>query len=228
MGGVIALHLGCPGSALGWTGVNLFFVLSGFLITGILLQDKGSQHYYATFYCRRSLRIFPIYYLTIATLAFAGIATGESISHLPYFATYTQNWAYALYDVHVQFPWGGSHTWSLAIEEQFYLLWPLAVAMLPEQALLKLVVLIIILGNLSRDLVMHMAFLGPDSQWGAGYAFQYDMLAWGALGAIIYRGNLLPQETLARLAKLGVVIGIATLVFVRLHYGPGVERQRTW
>ena len=156
VGGVIALHLGCPGSALGWTGVNLFFVLSGFLITGILLEDKGSQHYYATFYCRRSLRIFPIYYLTIATLAFAGIATGESISHLPYFATYTQNWLYALYDVHVQFPWGASHTWSLAIEEQFYLLWPLAVAMLPEQALLKLVVLIIILGNLSRDLVMHL------------------------------------------------------------------------
>ena len=109
------------------TAVDLFFVLSGFLITSILLRTGESPHAFRTFYARRALRIFPIYYLTFAIfLAINPFAPRpHPIAALPYFLTYTQ---------FIQGYWGQTippfsrafgHTWTLAIEEQFYLFWPL-------------------------------------------------------------------------------------------------------
>lgn len=118
---------------LGWSGVDVFFVLSGFLITGILVRSKGRPHYFRNFYARRSLRIFPLYYLVVCLLLFVlpnrGFADGDVVPHLLYY----QNFLYA-------FP-PGAHdaalevTWSLAIEEQFYLLWPLLVWLLSLRGL---------------------------------------------------------------------------------------------
>jgi len=111
-----------------WSGVDLFFVLSGFLITGILVDSKSRNHYFRTFYGRRILRIFPLYYgvlvLVLLIAPRVGIQTGVAPSSHIFFWTYTSNFYFA---------YGGwqanylSHLWTLAIEEQFYLVWPLVI-----------------------------------------------------------------------------------------------------
>jgi peptidoglycan/LPS O-acetylase OafA/YrhL len=118
----------------GWSGVDLFFVLSGFLITGILLHSKGSAHYFKSFYMRRVLRIFPIYYLTLLTLLALEplVAAGQPwlralyptpagwLSHFLYY----QNWWMPAHEPGKRIL---SNFWSLGVEEQFYLLWPACV-----------------------------------------------------------------------------------------------------
>ncbi len=117
---IVAVHLfndylpGC------WAALDVFFVLSGYLITGIVLRNPPSWQFLKSFYLRRGLRIWPIYYLLILILTVAGLGRFDA---LPYYLTYSQQTP--LY-------WGGvmphwipiEHTWTLALEEQFYLIWP--------------------------------------------------------------------------------------------------------
>jgi peptidoglycan/LPS O-acetylase OafA/YrhL len=111
----------------GWVGVDLFFVLSGFLITGILIDTVGKPGYFRSFYIRRVLRIFPLYYAALTAYAIGyhvlGIqrlvpaSTGAEIAHW----FYVQNWL-PLFGVEWTRPL--AHFWSLGVEEQFYLCWP--------------------------------------------------------------------------------------------------------
>lgn len=122
----------------GWVGVDLFFVLSGFLITGILLRAipaavvRGKWHYFYTFYVRRSLRIFPIYYfyLISAFVVFHGWASKAPMG-FGWYIFYSQNFKPG----YGQFDGGYGHLWSLAIEEQFYLVWPAVVLFLGHKRL---------------------------------------------------------------------------------------------
>src|SRR5262245_39580963 len=111
----------------GWIGVQLFFVLSGFLITRNLLDSRAADNYFQSFYWRRVLRIFPLYYLTLI----AGLVIAPRLFQFPSGAlaslqnqawlwTFLSNWTQPL-GLEVS---GFSHFWSLAIEEQFYLVWP--------------------------------------------------------------------------------------------------------
>lgn len=108
----------------GWVGVDLFFVISGFLITGILLDTKNQADYFKNFYIRRSLRIFPLYYTSIVLIpvAFHILAVDRPTDVLswPYWL-YLQNWI-PLFEMPMT--QGLGHLWSLAVEEQFYLIWP--------------------------------------------------------------------------------------------------------
>ncbi|MEZ6185371.1 MAG: acyltransferase [Planctomycetota bacterium] len=128
----------------GVLGVRLFFVLSGFLITRILLDARSQRDQGAlslgqalrTFYLRRVLRIFPIYYLTVAVMSLASPTIRA------------QAWVFLLYLQNLLFAWEGSygvapHFWTLAVEEQFYLLWPAAVLLLPRRALVGCVLALI-------------------------------------------------------------------------------------
>jgi peptidoglycan/LPS O-acetylase OafA/YrhL len=131
----------------GLMGVRLFFVLSGFLITGILLRARdaaagsgGLWHAARNFYVRRFLRILPIYYLTlfvVTALVVKGLLPlGGMRGLFKWHVTYTTNVYGALYG----YPWNaGMHFWSLAVEEQFYLLWPWLVLLVPRRHLLKTV-----------------------------------------------------------------------------------------
>jgi peptidoglycan/LPS O-acetylase OafA/YrhL len=114
-------HIGLLGAA-----VDLFFVLSGFLITSILLNNPMDHRFLVSFYARRALRIWPIYYLSLLTLVLINPLTAEpgSLDGLPYFATFTQNITYYWSDSAPAFIPAFRHTWSVAIEEQFYLFWP--------------------------------------------------------------------------------------------------------
>jgi peptidoglycan/LPS O-acetylase OafA/YrhL len=116
----------------GWMGVDLFFVLSGFLITGILLDTRQSDHYFKNFYARRALRILPVYY-SVLLFMFIFIPLLRPSQALAVFDRSSPWWAYPLFlqNFLVAAPTMAAGplgtTWSLAIEEQFYLLWPLIV-----------------------------------------------------------------------------------------------------
>ena len=139
---------------VGPMGVRVFFVLSGFLITGILLNCRdraelsGSPPLGALkpFYIRRTLRIFPLYYFVILTGAIAGIS-GVTYG-LGWHLTYTSNLWLAF--VMKRWPEGVSHLWSLAVEEQFYALWPALVLLAPRHLLLPLIGAFIVTGPLYR------------------------------------------------------------------------------
>lgn len=120
----------------GWLGVDLFFVLSGFLITDILLKTASSPNYLSNFYIRRILRIFPLYYLFVFLCLFI-IPRVSPHFDIGYYSdnqiwiwTYLQNWLYIFK------PTSGNnalhHLWSLAVEEQFYLFWPLVILLLKK------------------------------------------------------------------------------------------------
>jgi peptidoglycan/LPS O-acetylase OafA/YrhL len=124
-----------------WGGVDLFFVLSGFLITGILLRTKASETYFSSFYARRILRIFPIYYLALTLSLVAGHVSASFASLLPAWPSwkvayffYVQNWPIFWHGEKIMTGYWGAY-WSLAVEEQFYLVWPLVVWLVPEKTI---------------------------------------------------------------------------------------------
>jgi peptidoglycan/LPS O-acetylase OafA/YrhL len=126
---------------LGQTGVDLFFVLSGFLITGILLKaPQHDWHEVKVFYIRRTLRIFPLYYAVLILLPLLGLHAA------PVFWVYLQNISIALNHQ----PAGPNHFWSLAVEEQFYLVWPFLVLFMPRRFLQPALITMIVLAFLSR------------------------------------------------------------------------------
>jgi peptidoglycan/LPS O-acetylase OafA/YrhL len=123
----------------GWSGVDLFLVLSGYLITDIVLRNGRKPGFLRAFYARRTLRIWPIYYLNlIAIIAFAPlIARSQGLINrgAGFYLTYTQNvFASRISGDSVYLKWYGP-TWTLALEEQFYLLWPALILILPRRVL---------------------------------------------------------------------------------------------
>jgi len=167
----------------GWIGVQLFFALSGFLITAGLLATQSAPHYFRAFYAKRALRILPLYYgVLFVLLVLAPRLAGE---HWPFNASgqaslwlFTVNWTHTA-------PYGFAHFWSLAVEEQFYLVWPLLVWRLPPRRLLS-VCLWICLGAL---LLRGAMVLGGVDSWTiySATTSRMDALALGAAGACALR-----------------------------------------
>lgn len=219
---------------IGWVGVDQFFVLSGFLITGVLFDAKGTGHFFRNFYARRILRIFPLYYAFLFSLVvilffrfmaglFMGPAapgSGEGVSLLwraqPWLWTYTANiW------VGVQSRWSPwtdiiMPLWSLSVEEQFYLVWPLVVCFCSQRALIR-----ICLGVLAGALVARLALNAAGIHWFILYTFtatRADSLAAGALVALLLR---LPNgQALAR--RWGSVAGASAFLLLVL-LSPGLD-----
>lgn len=142
-------------TTVGWVGVDIFFTLSGFLITSILLKSKTDEHYFKNFYVRRALRIFPLYYAAIAFVLFFAPKveeefTAQLTTTLPIMLLHQQNWALLFDNFHITQYLG--ITWSLAIEEQFYLIWPFIVYKLNREKLVKFSIGYIAVSTLARIL----------------------------------------------------------------------------
>jgi peptidoglycan/LPS O-acetylase OafA/YrhL len=139
--------------ASGWIGVQMFFVLSGYLITSILIQDSDLPlgFYLKRFYWRRTLRIFPLYYgyLLVFAIVYAITKVPAVFARdWPYLFTYTLNFRRIFPDFGNNIYYG--RFWSLAIEEQFYLVWPLLIYLLPRKRLPALLAAIVVAAPILR------------------------------------------------------------------------------
>ncbi|ODU00623.1 MAG: hypothetical protein ABS79_03000 [Planctomycetes bacterium SCN 63-9] len=124
---IVVFHLWLP--QFGWLGyaVNLFFVLSGYLITSIVLGNTLGGRFLWSFYARRALRIWPIYYVALFAVVLVNPLrhdSPDSLADLPYYLTFTQEIRQWIWGGEPKFPLAFRHTWTLAIEEQFYVFWP--------------------------------------------------------------------------------------------------------
>ncbi len=175
-------------SGTGWAGVDLFFVLSGFLITGILLDARGGSGYFRAFYARRVLRIFPLYYAYLAVLFLAVPLLLPSLDVKPetqgWLWTYLGNVLFAREGGFAASPYT-AHFWSLAVEEQFYLAWPLVVWVLPRRRL-ALVCLGLVAGAFALRFGIHRTTFNATAAYVLTPA-RMDALAMGALVAVAAR-----------------------------------------
>jgi peptidoglycan/LPS O-acetylase OafA/YrhL len=123
---VVVFHAEGRWFPCGWAAVDLFFVLSGYLVTSIVLRHGGGQGFLFRFYVRRGLRIWPLYYLVVALVAAASpwVVSRPDWAGLPYTLTFTQSLPEYWRAPAPSFSPYLGHTWTLAIEEQFYLIWP--------------------------------------------------------------------------------------------------------
>jgi peptidoglycan/LPS O-acetylase OafA/YrhL len=161
----------------GWMGVDVFFVLSGFLITGILLDTKRQPHFYRNFYMKRILRIFPLYYLMLVVLL---IFFAKPWPFFTLCVFYLANFS-SLFGISLIF----GPLWSLSVEEHFYFLWPWAVKFVRMRALLAASLLTCFIEPAFRYYAFKHGFFDPYFSW-----FRFDGLALGAAIAITSRCDL--------------------------------------
>lgn len=201
-----------------WVAMDLFFVMSGFLITGILLDTRSSPQYYRNYLTRRLLRVFPLYYfvLFLSFLIipwmiphFMGPDYDYYLHHQVWFWLYGQNWLFSI----TGFPHNHSmvHFWSLAVEEQFYLFWPFLVKIFPPKKLLRVCIGIGLFSIYFRmSLGFKLGFIEPYRYMAT--LSRMDSISIGAIIAILIRCNKKWLEKYASFVAFGslviVIIGI--------------------
>lgn len=203
---------------LGWMGVELFFVLSGFLITGILLKTKSSSNYFKAFYMRRALRIFPLYYGFLAVMIFGLIPLANAMSATTsildpivtqmgdlqdkqaWFWLYASNIYTFVHDGEKAVN-GMGHFWSLAIEEQYYLIWtPLVFVLNPKRLAIACVALIAAVTAYR----IYLVSIGTSHYTISTFtATRVDTIIYGSLGAcLLYQGI---PERICKLMRKSII-----------------------
>ena len=210
---------------LGWAGVDLFFVLSGFLITGILIEARRDDGFFRTFYMRRTVRIFPLYYVFL--LGAFVVAPRTPVGALapaeawPWFVSYGTN---------ILVSWRGSfavagdmgHLWSLAVEEQFYLLWPLVVYALSPRALERAAIGLVV-GALVLRLGVVVTGASPIAMF-ALLPMRMDALGVGAWLACRLRRPVAPAA-MARVARVAGCAAAMAFVLIAARAGSDLRFQ---
>ena len=213
---------------IGWVGVQLFFVLSGFLITNILLRMKESERvgdYFKKFYGRRFLRIFPLYYFYLALMfvvTTAMIYLGYRVNYMELFQEqmpYALVYGYNFFNANPAYT-GESrligHLWSLSTEEQFYIFWPLILFLTPKKHLTKLFLAAVLVGPLFRLGITALFHFGMASYFYSNmgvviYVLPFSQVDAFALGALITQVRF-PKARLQFFTMLAIlpIIGLAT------------------
>jgi peptidoglycan/LPS O-acetylase OafA/YrhL len=214
------------GSFWGHVGVRLFFVLSGFLITRLLLEARSAAEFeplaaIKTFYIRRALRIFPPYFGLLGFVWLANLEQSKRV--LAWHALYLSNFWYALRDEWT--PWILCHTWSLSIEEQFYIIWPLIILLAPRRSIERICIGVILFSlafrlywpvtgtpSLTRDL------LPPASM---------DALASGALLAA-WRSRTALSPQWMRMSWVPLAGAFLILLWLRPMPVPAIQDWARW
>ncbi|MER3497839.1 MAG: hypothetical protein C4308_04005 [Chitinophagaceae bacterium] len=208
----------------GWLGVDLFFVLSGFLITEILLNSLEEKNFLGRFYIRRVLRIFPVYFLTLAFCIWVipQLTTFQMTyyrQNAGWFITFLQNWLFIFNP-----PQGNStllHFWSLAVEEQFYLFWPWIILLLRKPKRLQWFLVSLLVGvMLGRYLlwILHIENLAYDSF----YTFtRIDGICVGSLIAILLKTH----PDFFKKYTTAIVLSLAALNFLMYFINRNAETR---
>jgi peptidoglycan/LPS O-acetylase OafA/YrhL len=195
----------------GWMGVDVFFVLSGFLITGILVDARGDGErpppgYFRSFYARRVLRIFPLYYLFVTSALLVAHANGKPAEHGTWwYWIFLPNVLMARYGWLAATP-GTGHLWSLAVEEQFYIVWPTLIAWLPRRSMWVTCLALLVASPLLRIALV------TQGHGVAAYTLTFaraDALAFGACVALLVR-----DERRRYIGQARIVAGVAALVLI--------------
>lgn len=212
---------------LGGFGVDLFFVLSGYLITGILINAREKENYYLNFYARRTLRIFPLYYLYITLVIFIlpiliPYMRDQINGNLGLYYLYLQNFVPFANNTLPEYLFG--HLWSLAVEEHFYLIWPLIVYKVNDRKIFLLGLAVIIGAVLFRCYFIFLSGFRPGVIDYYSYRFTFcraDALMLGAILAFVVR-----NETLSRLMQYHRLTGLygsglTSIVLLIYAFGQG-------
>ena len=204
---------GIQAGLLGWTGVDLFFVLSGFLITGILYESRNGEHYFRNFYARRALRIFPLYYGVLLLVLIASTLGPRFLE----WRWESQAWLW-LYLTNFKLAFGHpgmfgvlDHFWSLAIEEHYYLVWPAIVYAFHRRTLMK-----ILLAAMAIAFTVRLLSIEGERMTLAGYMMtpaRMDALAAGSFIALAARG---PGGIAALVKPAFLAFGLAGAAFVSI------------
>ena len=211
----------------GWIGVDLFFVISGFLITFILIHVIEGAGSLLTFWGRRASRILPLAVLYLVVL-FALIRLGNPLDMPPRF----DGWAwYAFYlgNIHIAIygwqPLAVMILWSLAIEEQFYLVWPLLVRMCNARQVLWWSIGFIVMAPVIRALTLWWA------DYPATYVFTFcrlDALASGAVVAVLYSSREWQEQMLGSCKRLTAPALVVIMISLLVPFSPSLPQTRPW
>jgi len=213
-GGVVLFHCQVPGLGGGWLGVDVFFVLSGYLITGLLLAEQDGQKRISlgAFWARRAVRLYPALLVTVALgIPFAGTLGNRALGYQSTAAvalTFTTDF----YLVVRHNNGGGlAHAWSLAVEEQFYLVWPLVVAMVRRRSVLLIATVAAASASFASMALDHRTFSpGFALAYFAPWARAWELLAGAILAAAaptLGRGHAVTASTAGALGILAATAG---------------------
>lgn len=199
----------------GWLGVDLFFVLSGFLITDILLKTKGSPNYLKNFYIRRVLRIFPLYYVALILFLILipnftpdVLSLGYYVQNQIWFWAYLQNWLFIFYSSHTTSAL--NHFWSLAVEEQFYLIWPFVILLFRKTKRLIYLLIFLLIGVITLRFTLWTFQIERIAYFNLYTFSRIDGICIGSLLAVLRTVN---HKAINRYFTI-IVLGLAVLNFV--------------
>ena len=212
----------------GWTGVDLFFVLSGFLITGILLDARSSPAYFRNFYARRFLRIFPLYYgfLLVVLLILPHLPVLDRVAAVDslranqwWYWTYAMNIGVAFKDSGFSGPLVHTHFWSLAVEEQFYVVWPATVLLLRPGRLAAFCGVLVLAALALRLYLVSDAASGFAATYASHILMpaRVDTFALGALLAVAARNG----DRLRQISDIAPFVATAAFSILAIMFFAG-------